>query len=131
MFNSYIMHTLNFIYAWYYCTLNSFLVGAHMRSIVYTCCRDGKVRHNKQQRKTSVTRRMALSRKLGETFCLSRMTVTEDLATKEVTVAYIATHTNHQLSLKENKFLPLPQSVKKEVGEKFSKGVSIERIIDG
>ena len=99
--------------------------------MLYTCCRDGKVRHNEQQRKTSATRRMTPSRKLGETFCLARMIVKENVASCEVTVHYIATHTNHQLSIEENKFLPLPLSVKKEVGEKFSKGVSIERIMDG
>ena len=68
---------------------------------------------------------------MGEAFCLARMTVIKNLASNEVTVTYIATHTNHQLSVNENKFLPLPQSVKKEVEEKFSRGVSIERIMDG
>ena len=68
---------------------------------------------------------------MGEAFCLARTTVIKNLASNEVIVTYIATHTNNQLSVNENKFLPLPKSVKKEVEEKFSRGVSIERIMDG
>ena len=102
-----------------------------MRSILYTRCRDGKVRHNQQKRATSATRRETPSRKMGEAFCLARMTVIKNLESNEVTVTYIATHTDHQLSINENKFLPLPPSVKKEVEEKFSRGVSVERIMDG
>ena len=67
---------------------------------------------------------------MGEAFCLARMTVIKNLTSNEVTVTYIATHTNHQLSINENKFVPLPSSVKQEVEEKFSRGVSIERIMD-
>ena len=67
----------------------------------------------------------------GRSLLPSKNDSDKNLASNEVTVTYIATHTNHQLSINENKFLPLPPSVKKEVEEKFSRGVSIERIMDG
>ena len=62
---------------------------------------------------------------------MARMTAMENLATNEVTVTYIATHTNHHPSIKETKFLPVPQSIRKAVTDKFVRGVSIERIMDG
>ena len=48
-----------------------------------------------------------------------------------VEVTYICTHTNHSLGLEEGKYLPLPQSVRKEIQEKFAQGVTLERIMDG
>ena len=66
------------------------------------------------------------SQKLGDPVCLARITAMENLATNEVTVTYIATHTNHHPSMTETKFLPVPQSVRKAVTDKFIQGVSIE-----
>ena len=54
----------------------------------------------------------------------------ENLATNEVTVTYIATHTNHHPSMTETKFLPVPQSVRKAVTDKFIQGFNIEKIMD-
>ena len=57
---------------------------------------------------------------MEEAFYLTRMTVIKNLTLNEMTVTYIATHTNHELSINENKFLPLASSVKQEVEQKFS-----------
>ena len=55
------------------------------------------------------------------------MTARENLATDEVIVADIATHSNHtHPSIKETKFLPVPQSVRKALTDKFVQGVNIE-----
>ena len=40
-------------------------------------------------------------------------------------------HTNHSLGLEECKYLPLPQSIRKEIQEKFAQGVTLERIMNG
>ena len=64
-------------------------------------------------------------------FCISRMTATKDFITGEVNVEYISTHCGHQPSRAELRFLPLPQSLRKEVREKFAQGISIEKIMDG
>ena len=50
-------------------------------------------------------------------------------ATVEVT--YISTHTNHAVGIQECKYLPLPLSVRKDIQEKFSQGVTLERIMSG
>lgn len=59
------------------------------------------------------------------------MRATKDLVTGEVNVEYISTHCGHQPSHAELRFLPLPQSLRKEVKEKFAKGITIEKIMDG
>ena len=48
-----------------------------------------------------------------------------------VEVTYITAHTNHELDAAELPHLPLPDSVKKEVAMKVSKGIPPERIQDG
>ena len=57
---------------------------------------------------------------------LYRMYVKHCRATGSV----VGTHTNHSLGLEE-KYLPLPHSVCKEVQEKFAQGVTLERIMNG
>ena len=47
-----------------------------------------------------------------------------------VGVLYVCTHTNHSLGLEECKYIPLSQSVKKEIQEKFSQGITLERIMN-
>ena len=101
------------------------------RSVMYTCCDDGQYKPNSAPRKSNQTRKHTQTRKLGEKYCLARMTATKNLKTGTVSLQYIATHTNHELSLAETKHLPLPQSLKKEVQDKFAKGISLERIMDG
>lgn len=104
---------------------------AECRTLLYTCCRDGKKRKNVQPRKTEENRKTGVSRKLESGFCIARMTATEDLNAGKVTVEYVSTHTSHTPSIEECKYIPLPPSLRKEVQEKFVKGVTIERIMDG
>ena len=51
--------------------------------------------------------------------------------TPNVEVTYISTHMNHAVGIKECKYLPLPLSVCREIQEKFSGGVTLERIMSG
>ena len=103
-----------------------------VRTVMYTCCRDGQYKQNTTPRATNSTRITKESRKLGkDSYCLARMTANENLQTGKVWLQYISTHSNHELSLAESKHLPLLNSVKEEVQEKFAKGISIERIMDG
>ena len=101
------------------------------QTILYVCCRDGKSRENIWGRKTSTTRQKTESRKMNNGFCISRMTVTKDLVTGEVNVVYISTHSGHQPCREELRFLPIPQSLGKEVKYKFAQGITIEKIMDG
>ena len=64
-------------------------------------------------------------------FCLSRMYVKQLQPSGRVEVLYVCTHTNHSLGLEECKYIPLSQSVKTEVQEKFSQGITLERIMNG
>lgn len=59
------------------------------------------------------------------------MIANENVETGVVTVDYVSTHTGHRPSVAECKHLPLPNSLRKEVQEKFAAGISIERIMDG
>lgn len=56
---------------------------------------------------------------------------TEYLQNGNVKIVYISSHTNHILGIKECKHLPLPQSVKGYIQQRFAAGVSLERILDG
>lgn len=96
----------------------------------YSCCRDGDYRGNKSKRQSNKTRpNQKPSRKLN-TVCISRMYVNE-FTDGHVDLTYISAHTNHELGAKELPHLPLPDSVKKEVALKVSKGIPSERIQDG
>ena len=99
-------------------------------TVLFTCCRDGHKRDNTQPRKTLQTRKRMASRKMLDSYCIARMTATEYKSGK-VTVRYIATHTNHELGIHECKHLPMPQSVMKDIQEKFSQGLTLEHIMDG
>ena len=102
------------------------------RTVVYTCCRDGKYRGNTDHRMSSQKRITKESRKLGsDLFCLANMTVIQNIETGKVTVTYTATHTNHHLSLMECKHLPIPKSVKEKVKTMLANGVQMEKIMDG
>lgn len=103
-----------------------------MRNLLYVCCRDGFQRDNLTQRKTE-KKRLSLksSRKLANSYCLARMYVKHYLSAGNVEVEYVYTHTNHSPGIKEFKHLPLPTSVRKEIQEKFSQGVTLKRIMDG
>ena len=48
-----------------------------------------------------------------------------------VTVTHITAHTNHQPGHHEDKYLPLPKSVKDEMAIKLSNGIPAERIMEG
>lgn len=48
-----------------------------------------------------------------------------------VSVKYVSSHTNHDLSLAQAKFLPLPKDVKDGIAIKLSLGIPIDRILDG
>ena len=95
----------------------------------FVCCRSGKHRINKHQRKTKEVRpHQKGSRKLDST-CISRLYVDEH-EDGHVSVTYISAHT-HELGPGEFKYLPLPQSTKQEVAMKISLGVPTERILEG
>ena len=64
-------------------------------------------------------------------YCLARMTAVENTQSGRVEVEYISTHTNHVLGVQECTNLPLPKSLHKTVKEKYSQGISIERIMEG
>jgi len=103
-----------------------------LRVVLYTCCRDGLARENKQPRKTDECRKKQLTRKLDKDgFCIARMTATENLKTGLVTVEYLSSHSGHKPSIEECKFLPLPPSLRQNVLEKCAAGISIEKIMDG
>lgn len=95
----------------------------------FVCCRSGKHRINKHQRKTKEVRpHQKESRKLDST-CISRLYV-DEYGDGHISVTYISAHT-HELGPGELKHLPLPQSTKQEVAMKISLGVPTERILDG
>ena len=95
----------------------------------FICCRSGKHRINKGERKTKEVRpHQKESQKLDST-CISRLYVDEH-EDGHVSVKYISAHT-HELGPCELKHLPLPQSTKQEVSMKISLGVPTERILEG
>ena len=71
------------------------------------------------------------SRKLQQSYCVARMHVKHFIKPPSVEVTYISTHTNHAVGIQECKYLPLPLSVRREIQEKFSGGVTLERIMSG
>ena len=95
---------------------------------IFSYCRDGEKRGSTSVRKTDKKRNPKTSRKLNG-FCLARITATECLSTGAVTVFYIATHTNHDLTLDECKHLPLPQSMR-TVQEMLAKDISMAKVLD-
>ena len=68
---------------------------------------------------------------MDSSYCLARMTAIEYVQSGKVEVDYISTHTNHELGIQECANLPLPKSLHKSVKEKYSQGISIERIMEG
>lgn len=112
-------------------TLSQSCFYTELRNLLYTCCRDGASRDNKLPRKTKLKRQSIKGSRKLEDYCLARMYVKHYQSTGRVEVTYICTHTNHLLGLEECKYLPLPQSVRKEMQEKFAQGVTLERIMDG
>lgn len=74
-------------------------------------------------------RKRKASRKMG--FCLAHITATESAVSGEVSVKYVATHTNHQLNLQECRNFPLPKLTADEVRRMFGIGVPLEKIMDG
>ena len=112
-------------------TLSQSCFYTELRNLLYTCCRDGASRDNKLPRKTKQKRQSIKGSRKLEDYCLARMYVKHYQSTRRVEVTYICTHTNHLLGLEECKYLPLPQSVRKEMQEKFAQGVTLERIMDG
>ena len=116
----------------YICThINCYHVFVEHRNILYTCCRDGKKRINETSRKTVKTRKCLKGSRKLPTFCLARMYVKVIQATGKVEVLYNSTHTNHFLGKEEYKYIPLSKSIRKEIQEKFSMGITLERIMDG
>jgi len=59
------------------------------------------------------------------------MTVTEDKCSGKVSVRYIRTHTNHNPGIEEANHVPLPQTVRQEVREKYGQNVQLDSILDG
>ena len=100
-----------------------------IRTVMYTCCRDGSKRGHTGPNKSGKTRKGKHTRKL-EDYCVARMIATEHLNDGRVEVKYISTHTNHDLVVSECRHLPLPNSVKEEIRQQFAAGISLERIMD-
>jgi len=92
----------------------------------FACCRDGASRKKLSKSSSRAERQ---SRKVG--MCISRMYVRHCSYNGEVKVRYISSHTNHNLSLEQAKFVPLPKAVKESISAKLSLGIPVERILDG
>ena len=95
----------------------------------FACCRDGRVRESSTTSNSTKTRARRESRKINAV-CISRMYVTRQ-SSGAVGVKYISSHTNHDLSLAQVKFLPLPKDTKDSIAIKLSLGIPIDRIMDG
>ena len=103
-----------------------------VHTTLYTCCRDGIYKGNATARKTTQTRKRAVSRKQGsDSYCLASITATENVEGGKIVATYIATHTSHQLTLMECRHLPLPQSVTAQVRSMLTSGVQMEKVING
>ena len=99
------------------------------KKFYYACCRDGAARESVTSRSSGKKRERRESRKINAV-CISRMYVT--LHSNElVRVKYISSHTNHDLSLAQAKFLPLPKDTKDSIAIKLNLGIPIDRILDG
>ena len=110
-------------------TCLNFLIIEVKARYYYVCCRNGKYRTYKGQRKTKELRpHQKESRKLNST-CIARLYVDEH-DDGHISVKYISAHT-HELGPCELKHLPLPQSTKQEVAMKVSLGVPDDRILEG
>ena len=48
-----------------------------------------------------------------------------------VTITYVPAHTGHKPGPKEQKFLPLPQSIREAVSVQLSQGIPTKRILKG
>jgi hypothetical protein len=94
----------------------------------FACCCDGRVRESSTTSNSTKTRARRESRKINAV-CISRMYVTCQ-SSGAVGVKYISSHTNHDLSLAQVKFLPLPKDTKDSIAIKLSLGIPIDRIMD-
>ena len=113
---TYTMNCMNYMN---YCI--SFTGETH--TVMYVCCRDGKKKDHNGPSKTRKKQKHAISRKI-EKYCMARIIATEYLKTGNVHVRYTCTYTNHDLGLEECRYLPLPQSVRKDIQQQFATGVS-------
>ena len=95
----------------------------------FACCRDGTARESSTTSNSTKRRAKRESRKINAV-CISRMYVTLK-ASGTVVVNYISSHTNHDLSLAQVKFLPLPKDTKDSIAIKLTLGIPIDRIMDG
>ena len=59
------------------------------------------------------------------------MVVAENKGSGKVTVQFIRTHTNHTPGIGEAKYLPLAESVKQEIKEKYVQSIQVESVLDG
>ena len=109
-----------------------FILLEQLRVVLYTCCRDGLARENRQPRKTDKCRKKGSTRKLDKDgFCIARITANENLETGVVKVEYLSTHSCHKPSVEECRYLPLPPSLCQKVKEKCAAGITIEKIMNG
>ena len=76
-----------------------FLTTDTLKSVLYTCCRDGFKRTHTTPNKTPHLKQPA--QKFDRSY-VARMTAIEDLTTGKVKVLYVSTHTSHE---------PCPQEV--------------------
>ena len=92
----------------------------------YVCCRDGNERRIPDDERC---RRRRESRKLNQA-CISRI-IAKRAEDGSVDVTFISCHTNHVLSVSEEKHLCLPSSVKEEVATKLALGIPKAKIVKG
>lgn len=105
-------------------------VGGVSKRVYYVCCRDGDYRPCTKPRQTGKKRpHQKDTRKINDT-CISRIYVDyhED---GHVTVTHVTGHTNHEPGLHEDKYLPLPRSIREEIAIKLSNGIPDDRIMEG
>lgn len=48
-----------------------------------------------------------------------------------VTVTHVTAHTNHTPGLDEEKYLPIPKSIREDIAIKINNGIPTERILEG
>ena len=100
------------------------------KRVYYVCCRDGNYRSCTKQNQTGKKHPHQKDTRKLNNICISRIYV-DYYIDGHVTVTHITAYTNHQPGHHEDKYLPLPKSVKDEIAIKLSNGIPAERIMEG
>ena len=84
-----------------------FLITDTLKSVLYTCCRDGFKRTRTTPNKTPHIQQPAQKH---DRSCIARMTAIEELTTGKVKVLYVSTHTSHEPCTQEVESLNFAES---------------------